>query len=189
MVDGDTQRKNKAPPDLHLPPSQPNLSYYDKLLTEAPKYKFITPSIFCDRLREIRRRGLKVAVVGIPKSIDNDIPVRMLEFEKEYNKGDEIAWYVDGDKIVRNEQLWSITMGTSSENTAGGGRGIAIPKEVDYTNYLCTYSFLYHQKEMLSYRVRMDAYFNAVFENRHHFKDKVIFLLLSTSTMFGYNYN
>jgi 6-phosphofructokinase 1 len=28
--------------------------------------------------QEIRRRGLKVAVVGIPKTIDNDIPVRML---------------------------------------------------------------------------------------------------------------
>jgi len=26
-------------------------------------------------LQEIRRRGLKVAVVGIPKTIDNDIPV------------------------------------------------------------------------------------------------------------------
>ncbi|PNX55480.1 kinesin-like protein [Trifolium pratense] len=23
--------------------------------------------------------------------------------EREYNKGDEIAWYADGDKIVRNE--------------------------------------------------------------------------------------
>lgn len=23
--------------------------------------------------------------------------------EREYNKGDEIAWYPDGDKIVRNE--------------------------------------------------------------------------------------
>lgn len=26
-------------------------------------------------LQEIRRRGLKVAVIGIPKTIDNDIPV------------------------------------------------------------------------------------------------------------------
>lgn len=26
-------------------------------------------------VQEIRRRGLKVAVVGIPKTIDNDIPV------------------------------------------------------------------------------------------------------------------
>lgn len=29
-------------------------------------------------MQEIRRRGLKVAVVGIPKTIDNDIPVSML---------------------------------------------------------------------------------------------------------------
>lgn len=28
--------------------------------------------------QEIKRRGLKVAVVGIPKTIDNDIPVRTL---------------------------------------------------------------------------------------------------------------
>lgn len=65
-------------------------------------------------------------------------------------------------------------MGTSSENAAAVGRGTAVPKEVDYANYFCTYSFLYHQKEMLSDRVRMDAYFNAVFENKHHFKDKVV---------------
>jgi len=32
----------------------------------------------CLFAQEIRRRGLKVAVVGIPKTIDNDIPVRML---------------------------------------------------------------------------------------------------------------
>jgi len=29
-------------------------------------------------MQEVRRRGLKVAVVGIPKTIDNDIPVMML---------------------------------------------------------------------------------------------------------------
>lgn len=28
--------------------------------------------------QEIRRRGLKVAVAGIPKTIDNDIPVLFL---------------------------------------------------------------------------------------------------------------
>ncbi|GAU50531.1 hypothetical protein TSUD_369580 [Trifolium subterraneum] len=38
-------------------------------------------------------------------------------------------------------KLWSITMGTSSENAAGGSRGIAVPKEVDYANYFCIYSF------------------------------------------------
>jgi len=29
-------------------------------------------------MQEVRRRGLKVAVVGIPKTIDNDIPVMIL---------------------------------------------------------------------------------------------------------------
>lgn len=27
-------------------------------------------------LQEVRRRGLKVSVVGVPKTIDNDIPVK-----------------------------------------------------------------------------------------------------------------
>ncbi|KAL0886718.1 hypothetical protein Bca101_010701 [Brassica carinata] len=59
----------------------------------------------------------------------------------------------------------------------GGGRKLSAPvvdKEVDYANYFCTYSFLYHQKDMLSDRVRMDAYFNAVFENKHHFAGKTV---------------
>lgn len=30
--------------------------------------------------QEIQRRGLKVAVAGIPKTIDNDIPVKFLYF-------------------------------------------------------------------------------------------------------------
>lgn len=49
-----------------------------------------------------------------------------------------------------------------------------VDKGVDFANYFCTYGFLYHQKEMLSDRVRMDAYFNSVFQNKHHFKDKVV---------------
>jgi protein arginine N-methyltransferase 1 len=69
-------------------------------------------------------------------------------------------------------------MGTSSKNATGGGRCTNVAKEVDYVNYFCTYSFLYHKKEMLSDRVRMDAYFNAVLENKHQFKDKVSLLLL-----------
>lgn len=30
-------------------------------------------------MQEVRRRGLKVAVAGIPKTIDNDIPVRAVD--------------------------------------------------------------------------------------------------------------
>ncbi|ONK81012.1 uncharacterized protein A4U43_C01F24290 [Asparagus officinalis] len=54
------------------------------------------------------------------------------------------------------------------------GNGSSVDKGVDFANYFCTYAYLYHQKEMLSDRVRMDAYFNAVFQNKHHFKDKVV---------------
>lgn len=51
---------------------------------------------------------------------------------------------------------------------------VAVDKGVDFANYFCTYGFLYHQKEMLSDRVRMDAYYNAVFENKHHFEGKAV---------------
>lgn len=58
----------------------------------------------------------------------------------------------------------------------GGGAGNipVVDKGADFANYFCTYGFLYHQKEMLSDRVRMDAYYNAVFDNAaDHFRGKV----------------
>jgi protein arginine N-methyltransferase 1 len=48
-----------------------------------------------------------------------------------------------------------------------------VDKEVDFANYFCTYAYLYHQKEMLCDRVRMDAYHSAVFRNAPHFQGKV----------------
>lgn len=63
----------------------------------------------------------------------------------------------------------------SSGNAVITGSTPAVNKGVDYAQYFCTYAFLYHQKEMLSDRVRMDAYFNAIFENKHHFDGKVTF--------------
>ncbi|XP_052199865.1 protein arginine N-methyltransferase PRMT10 [Diospyros lotus] len=71
-------------------------------------------------------------------------------------------------------------MGSSANRVAGNrasssnGGAAAIDKGVDYANYFCTYAFLYHQKEMLCDRVRMDAYYNAVFENKHHFNGKTV---------------
>ncbi|KAL7134736.1 hypothetical protein ABFS83_11G045600 [Erythranthe nasuta] len=56
-------------------------------------------------------------------------------------------------------------------STAANG---AVDKGVDFANYFCTYGFLYHQKDMLCDRIRMDAYYNAVFENQHHFKGKAV---------------
>uniref|UniRef100_A0A2P2IPL6 Protein arginine N-methyltransferase PRMT10 n=1 Tax=Rhizophora mucronata TaxID=61149 RepID=A0A2P2IPL6_RHIMU len=63
--------------------------------------------------------------------------------------------------------------GVAGERTAGSGV-VAVDKGVDFANYFCTYAFLYHQKEMLSDRVRMDAYFNAIFHNKHHFHGKTV---------------
>ncbi|GJX67211.1 hypothetical protein Tco_0302938 [Tanacetum coccineum] len=60
-----------------------------------------------------------------------------------------------------------------TSSSRGSGNGAKVDKEVDFANYFCTYAFLYHQKEMLSDRVRMDAYFNSVFNNKHHFLGKV----------------
>ncbi|CAM9001039.1 unnamed protein product [Rhodiola kirilowii] len=65
----------------------------------------------------------------------------------------------------------------SSSNSAGGRMGIGgggVDKEVDFANYFCTYAFLYHQKEMLSDRVRMDAYYNSIMRNKHHFVGKSV---------------
>ncbi|XWS17175.1 hypothetical protein CRYUN_Cryun33cG0045500 [Craigia yunnanensis] len=49
-----------------------------------------------------------------------------------------------------------------------------VDKGVDFANYFCTYAFLFHQKEMLCDRVRMDAYHNAIFQNKHHFQGKTV---------------
>ncbi|CAN6456204.1 unnamed protein product [Victoria cruziana] len=56
-----------------------------------------------------------------------------------------------------------------------GNNGAAkVDKGVDFANYFCTYAFLYHQKEMLCDRVRMDAYYNAIFYNRDRFHGKTV---------------
>ncbi|XP_010254329.1 PREDICTED: protein arginine N-methyltransferase PRMT10 [Nelumbo nucifera] len=69
-------------------------------------------------------------------------------------------------------------MGSSSNGAAGNltakGNEVVVDKGVDFANYFCTYAFLYHQKEMLCDRVRMDAYFNAIFENKEHFRGKTV---------------
>ncbi|XP_065851052.1 protein arginine N-methyltransferase PRMT10 [Euphorbia lathyris] len=58
--------------------------------------------------------------------------------------------------------------------TGSNGRAPIVDKDVDFANYFCTYAFLYHQKEMLSDRVRMDAYYNSIFQNKHHFLGKTV---------------
>ncbi|XP_076909497.1 protein arginine N-methyltransferase PRMT10-like [Bidens hawaiensis] len=63
-----------------------------------------------------------------------------------------------------------VTKATTSNGTATA----VVDKGVDFANYFCTYAFLYHQKEMLSDRVRMNAYYNSVFRNKHHFIGKTV---------------
>nr|GLL20536.1 protein arginine N-methyltransferase PRMT10 [Ipomoea trifida] len=71
-------------------------------------------------------------------------------------------------------------MGSSSNGiqpaaiSSGDGAAPAVDKDVDFANYFCTYAFLYHQKDMLTDRVRMDSYYNAVFQNKHHFAGKAV---------------
>ncbi|XP_021895227.1 protein arginine N-methyltransferase PRMT10 [Carica papaya] len=69
-------------------------------------------------------------------------------------------------------------MGSFGNGAAGseriGSSSGAVDKEVDFAQYFCTYAFLYHQKEMLSDQVRMDAYFKAIVENKHHFFGKTV---------------
>ncbi|KAL7491688.1 hypothetical protein ACHAWT_001098 [Skeletonema menzelii] len=44
----------------------------------------------------------------------------------------------------------------------------------DYANYFSAYADLFHQKIMLTDHHRMTAYYNAIVQNRHVFKDKVV---------------
>ncbi|KAJ0816143.1 putative methyltransferase [Helianthus annuus] len=68
----------------------------------------------------------------------------------------------------------TVNGGAGDKVTATSSNGVAtVDKGVDFANYFCTYAFLYHQKEMLSDRVRMDAYYHSVFNNKHHFIGKV----------------
>ncbi|KAE8675893.1 hypothetical protein F3Y22_tig00111640pilonHSYRG00088 [Hibiscus syriacus] len=64
-------------------------------------------------------------------------------------------------------------MGSRTNGVAGGSSNRPVDKGADFANYFCSYACLYHQKEMLSDRVRMDAYYNAVFKNKHHFQGKL----------------
>ena len=48
------------------------------------------------------------------------------------------------------------------------------PEATDYANYFYTYSFLYHQKDMLEDHKRTSAYFNACLKNQAVFEGKVV---------------
>ncbi|KAF5459121.1 hypothetical protein F2P56_023101 [Juglans regia] len=66
-------------------------------------------------------------------------------------------------------------MGSYQNGVVDGERSATpVDKGVDFAQYFCTYAFLFHQKEMLSDRVRMDAYFNSIFQNKHHFQGKTV---------------
>ncbi|GMP76867.1 hypothetical protein CsSME_00033352 [Camellia sinensis var. sinensis] len=64
--------------------------------------------------------------------------------------------------------------GVAGESTGTNNGSSSADKGLDFANYFCTYALLYHQKEMLCDRVRMEAYYNAVFENKHHFHGKTV---------------
>ncbi|KAI4379449.1 hypothetical protein MLD38_005745 [Melastoma candidum] len=68
--------------------------------------------------------------------------------------------------------MGSFGHGVSGGDRRGGASGV--DKGVDFAQYFCTYAYLYHQKEMLSDRVRMDAYYNSVFKNKKHFQGKTV---------------
>ena len=79
--------------------------------------------------------------------------------------------------------------GHANGGGAAGVRALApgkADKGADFANYFCTYAFLYHQKEMLSDRVRMDAYYDSIFKNTRHFEGKVSFLFLVLSFLFRF---
>ncbi|EFJ25380.1 hypothetical protein SELMODRAFT_414023 [Selaginella moellendorffii] len=73
--------------------------------------------------------------------------------------------FFDSHDMYCSIRYWPVRM----ESVRGGA---PVDKAVDFANYFCTYSYLYHQKDMLSDRVRMDAYHSAVFKNKRHFQGK-----------------
>lgn len=50
----------------------------------------------------------------------------------------------------------------------------AFQESSDFSNYFCTYGYLYHQKDMLTDQLRMQCYHDAIFENKAMFQDKVV---------------
>eukprot|EP00798_Chlamydomonas_sp_ICE-L_P029086 gene29086-32297_t len=50
----------------------------------------------------------------------------------------------------------------------------AAPGATDFANYFCTYSYIYHQKEMLEDSKRTGAYYQAVMSNKRQFQGKVV---------------
>jgi protein arginine N-methyltransferase 1 len=46
--------------------------------------------------------------------------------------------------------------------------------EGDFANYLCTYGYLYHQKDMLEDHRRMQCYYDAIFTNKECFANKAV---------------
>lgn len=68
-------------------------------------------------------------------------------------------------------------MSTFSESAEDGSsimRGTEADKAADFANYFCSYSFLYHQKQMLMDHVRMRAYHSAIMQNKQLFEGKVV---------------
>lgn len=53
-------------------------------------------------------------------------------------------------------------------------KGTDADKAADYANYFCSYSYLYHQKQMLMDHVRMRAYHSAIMNNKSLFEGKVV---------------
>jgi hypothetical protein len=53
-------------------------------------------------------------------------------------------------------------------------KGTAADKAADYANYFCSYSYLYHQKQMLMDHVRMRAYHSAIMNNKSLFEGKTV---------------
>jgi protein arginine N-methyltransferase 1 len=53
-------------------------------------------------------------------------------------------------------------------------QGNEADKAADFANYFCSYSFLYHQKQMLMDHNRMRAYHSAIMANKSMFQGKVV---------------
>lgn len=77
-------------------------------------------------------------------------------------------------KFYTNEETGAATVTPEDGDVSAIMKGNAADKAADYANYFCSYSYLYHQKQMLMDHVRMRAYHSAIMNNKHLFAGKTV---------------
>lgn len=127
------------------------------------------------RIEKKKKRTSLSSLLGIGRLAQSrtvrSTPIKLCE--RALNHSSRSSHFLSS-RSLHNRQMGSSANGPLDQTASrAGGSGPPVDKGVDFANYFCTYAFLFHQKEMLSDRVRMDAYYNSIFQNQIHFRNKV----------------